>query len=88
MITQNETYCLYYQAKIVRKKIWFVTGILRYEDHWCFDRTLDAHANILEFFVPRAFQERFEARMDYFVKEGLVEYVEPLPNRLTTENTL
>lgn len=81
-ISPPENYCCYYQAKLVRKKIWYVTGILRYEDHWCFDRTLNKEQNILEFFVPLAFKSIFEHRMQYFIQEGLVEYCNELPNRL------
>jgi|SaaInlStandDraft_5_1057022.scaffolds.fasta_scaffold399700_1 hypothetical protein len=74
-------YSKYYQAKAVRKKIWFIAGCLRNEDHWAFDRSLDAKNNLLEFFVSPSYEEEFLSLMNYFKKEGLILELKKLPNR-------
>ena len=81
-------FCIYYQAHVVRKTIWFVTGVFRNETNWIFDRTLDDKKSILEFFVPPDFEKEFLSRMKYFKKEGYVASFEKLPNRLKTDPTL
>ena len=64
--------CLYYQGYVVREKIWFVVGVLRNEDHLCFERTVDKHTNLFEFFVPAGNDKIFRHLMDYFVAQGYV----------------
>ncbi len=75
-------YCSYYKAKILRNKLWFVTGILKNEENWVFDRTLDKNNDILEFFVIPDFEEEFLYFMELFQKGGIVITLEKLPNRL------
>lgn len=61
--------------------MWFVTGVLRAEDHWAFDRTVEGTSTTLEFFVAPDYEQEFLARMAYFQKEGLILCLEKLPNR-------
>ena len=84
----TKQYCPYYQATVRRDKIWLVTGILRNEPHWVFDRTLDAEQNVLEFFVAPAYEDKFIDIMDLFTKKGFVSSCEKKPNRLKESDRL
>lgn len=78
--------CLYYQAHIKRQSNLHVVSILKSFDHLCFDRTLDAKGDgantIFEFFVPPLQEDLFLKLMNYFEREGLVNNLKKLPNRL------
>lgn len=76
-------YCIYYHAFLKRESIWLITGILRNEDHWVFDRTLDKNKDLLEFFVAPAYKDMFENYMEFFKEKGLVYEYYSLPNRLS-----
>lgn len=71
--------CLYYQGYLVREKIWFVVGMLRNEDHLCFERTVDKHTNLFEFFVPAGNEKAFIHLMDYCVEQGYIFGLEKKP---------
>lgn len=73
-------YCTYYQATLDRKMTWFVTGALRNEPGWAFDRTLDAKANLFEFLVAPNFEDEFVSFMNYFEKRGYVSDLAKLEN--------
>lgn len=75
-------YSEYYQAKAVRKTIWFVHGCMRNEDHWAFDRALDSENDILEFFVPKDQEEKFLNLMNFFQESGYLISFCKLENRL------
>ena len=75
-------YSEYYQAKAVRKTIWFVHGCMRNEDHWAFDRALDGENDILEFFVPKDHEEKFLDLMNFFQESGYLVSFCKLENRL------
>lgn len=81
-------YCTYYQATALRNKIWLVTGTLRNENHWCFDRALDEKNNLMEFFVAPDFEENFLALMETFKKKGYILKLEKLPNRCKISGVL
>ena len=74
-------YCSYYQAFLDRKMMWLVTGALRNEAGWAFDRTLDAKTNLIEFLVAPNYEEEFLAFMKYFEQKGYVEGLAKKPNR-------
>ena len=74
-------YCTYYQAFLDRKMMWFVTGALRNEPGWAFDRTLDAKANLIEFLVAPNYEDEFVAFMKCFTQKGYVSGLAKLPNR-------
>lgn len=75
-------YSEYYQARVEPSRCWYVTAILRSHEHMCFDRTLDAEKNILEFFVPSGQEELFLKVMNHFIQKGLVDSLQKIPNRL------
>lgn len=75
-------YCSYYQAYVDRRLCWFVVATLKSNEHVAFDRTIDAAANLLEFFVPPAMEQSFLSFMNHFEKEGLVRDCVKMPNRL------
>ena len=75
-------FCKYYQARLDRSKTWFVTGCIRSEHGWVFDRALDSQNNIFEFFVSPSFEEEFLSLMEHFKKEGVVFEFVKLENRL------
>jgi hypothetical protein len=49
-----------------------------------FDRTLDKDQSIFEFFVPESMEPLFLKVMDRFEKEGIIQNLKKLPNRLIT----
>lgn len=77
----NPLYCLYYTAKVERKRCWLLTSILRGTEHVVFDRSLDPQESTFEFFVPEAMEPVFLALMEYMYKQGVVDDLKKLPNR-------
>lgn len=75
-------YCLYYQAQIISKDVWFVVATLRSFEHLVFDRTLDKANSIFEFFVPEKNEKIFVDFLEHFKKIGLITYYSKLENRL------
>jgi len=76
-------FCHYFQAHIVPQRVWFVTAVLRGCDHLAFDRTLDVHKSMFEFFVPGDCLDLFVSLMGIFQEKGLVTNFVELPNRLS-----
>ena len=79
-------YCLYYHATIRKKDALFLVGTLRFFGHICFDRTIDPSKSLFEFFVPEGQNEKFQAIMEYFEKQGIVQQMRQLPNRLRRQD--
>jgi hypothetical protein len=79
-------YCSYYQARVDKKETLFFVAILRSFDHLCFDRTLDPHQELFEFFVPSAAEKEFLKIMTFFTDQHIVDHLEKLPNRLEHNN--
>lgn len=75
-------FSIYYQAEIIPHSIWLITSLLRNEDGWAFDRALEGHPTILEFFVSPSFEDEFCSLMSYYQEKGLVSSFKKLPNRL------
>ena len=78
-------YCIYYQAHIPREFCWFLTATLRSYEHVAFDRTLNKEKSIFEFFVPESMESLFLQVMARIEKEGVVQDLKRLPNRLLSE---
>jgi hypothetical protein len=76
------SYCLYFVATLLRKKIWFVSGLLRNEGRVALERSLDKEKNQFEFFVPPAQKERFLQLMETLQELGLVLDLKEETNRL------
>ena len=76
------SYCTYYQATITRRDVLYMVSILKSFDHFCFDRTIDVQNSIFEFFVPPLHAPQFEKLMSQFEKEGIVQDLKKLPNRI------
>ena len=75
-------FCEYYHAKVVKNKIWFVAGCLRSEEHLVFERALEGHDNVIEYFVTKDQEEEFLDLMRYFQDQGYVLSLEKMPNRI------
>ena len=75
-------YCHYYQAKLLRKKTWFVMGSFRSEENLAFARALKAEEDIFEFFVPQDNHEHFLDFMGYLQKNGYVLSFKKKENRI------
>ena len=76
-------YCTYYQAVVPeRANHMKLVGILKYYDHLCFDRTLDASHGLFEFFVPPAQEQKFKDIMHRLVAYGIIKQFEKKENRL------
>ena len=82
-LTSKPTYCAYYQAIVDRSATWFVVAVLKSFEHVAFDRTLDTTTGLFEFFVPQSTEPYFLMVMDYLHKQGLIENLQKLPNRLS-----
>lgn len=81
-------YCKYYQAHVLKNKVWFLVSALRSFDHLVFDRTYDKEKSIFEFFIPADLEPYFLDLMHYFEKNGLIFSFQELPNRLQKDSTL
>ncbi len=79
-------YCVYFQAKIDRPRVWFFTATLRSFEHLCFDRTLDKAQSVFEFFVPQDNVLLFVQLMQWYQEQGVASNFIQLPNRLTDPN--
>ena len=75
-------YCHYYQAQIVKEKIWFVVGCLKAEDHLAFERATQQTPNF-EFFVPPGKKNEFLRFINYMQQQGYVANLEEKPNRFS-----
>lgn len=80
------SYCCYFQAHIVKEQVWFVTSMLRGDDHIVFDRTVDLQRSIFEFFVPENCVDQFLNIMRLLQQHGVVHGLVELPNRLRVQN--
>lgn len=80
--------CDYFQAHIPVDKVWFVTAVIRGYEHVAFDRTIDVHNSIFEFFVPRDMRVLFLDLMQNLQKKELITNLQELPNRLLTQSVL
>ena len=76
------SYSLYYTAHVVKAEVWFFVAILRSYDHVSFDRTYDVANSIFEFFVPIGMEPYFLEIMQVLEKEGVVDRLEKMSNRL------
>lgn len=74
-------YCSYYQANVVRQKMWFVVAAFRSFEHLSFDRAFDKQQCIFEFFVPQELEHDFVAIISHFVDHKIMSNVTKLPNR-------
>lgn len=80
-------YCLYYQARLVKEKIWFVAGLLRAENNLVFDRSLsEKDSTLFEFFVPVENKDEFLAFIDCMMRRGYITSCESMQNRLQPQN--
>lgn len=79
-------YCLYYTARVEKKRCWLLTSILRGTEHVVFDRSLDPQESTFEFFVPASMEPVFLAIMRYMHTQGVVDNLEKLPNRYAPFN--
>ena len=75
------TYSVYYQAYLESKMTWLVTGALRNESGWAFDRTLEPKSGLVEFLVAPNYEPEFLHLMEYFSQQGYVKGLVKLPNR-------
>ena len=82
------SYCYYYQAQVKKAQTWFLVAILRSFEHLAFDRTLDKSNAMFEFFVPPALEPFFLQLMKHFQDNGIILYLEKLPNRLQDPNAV
>ena len=75
-------YCHYYQAKVLRKKAWFVVGSFRNEENIAFIRALESSQDLFEFFVPDGYKEHFLSFIKYLQEHGYIFEFEEKPNRI------
>lgn len=76
--------CKYYQCKVVKDKVWYLTAIIRSFEHLCFDRTIDKQESILEFFVPEDGEKTFLEVISQLSEEGIVSDFSEKDNRLVS----
>ncbi len=79
-------YSQYYQAKVIKKKTWFVSGVFRNENNIAFARALEGYKDVFEFFVPQDQEEYFLYVINYLKNTGYVLSFEKKPNRLITQD--
>ena len=84
----EQLYCQYFQANLLREKIWFVVGALKSQENLCFDRALDKQTNLFEFFVPIKCVPEFLRCMHYFQDLGYLFNLEQKTNRVQLEGKI
>jgi len=78
----QETFCIYYTARIQKSYCWLVSSALRGTEHIAFDRAYDVPESIFEFFVPQAMEPVFLEVMAYFENKKIVSELIKSTNRL------
>lgn len=78
----SEEKCLYFQARVDKKRAWFVMGVFRNEDNVAFVRALDGSSEVFEFFVPSGLTEPFFIAIKYLESNGHINNFQQLENRL------
>lgn len=78
----KQKFCSYYIAQIERSLCWYLTAVIRGTEYICFDRALDKHESIFEFFVPESTEDVFCETMEYLKKQKVVLSYEKKENRL------
>jgi hypothetical protein len=81
-------FSVYYKARLMRNKIWFVTAVLRSAEGYVFERTLEGTADVLEFFVSPSYVVEFEKLLTFFQGRGVVIWFERFENRIELELNL
>ncbi len=76
------SYCVYYQAEVKKKDVWFFVATLRSFEHLAFDRTCDVEASVFEFFVPADLEDFFITCLLAYQARAIVVWFEKKPNRL------
>lgn len=85
ILIRDFMYCSYYQAHVDRPKTLFLVAALRSFEHMVFDRTLNVHESIFEFYVPEDMEKYFLAVIAHFEQQGIVTNLIKKENRLITE---
>lgn len=73
--------CRYFQARVDKKRAWFVMGVFRNEDNVAFVRALDGSSTQFEFLVPAGFIEQFMVAASYLEQHGYISDLVELENR-------
>lgn len=77
----SDKICHYYQARVDKKRAWFVMGVFRNEDNIAFVRALDGGNEIFEFFVPEGFEKNFLPIIKHLEDNGYLSEFIKMPNR-------
>ncbi len=78
--------CSYYQVTIDRPSGWFVGATLHSFEHLAFERTIDMHGAINEYFVTEELEPLFLECLQGLQRLGAVKEIKKLPNRLLEPN--
>ncbi len=81
-------FSVYYKARLVRNKIWFLTAVLRSAEGYVFERTLEGTSDVMEFFVSPSYVAEFEKLFVFFQKRGVVVWFQQFENRIELELNL
>lgn len=76
--------CSYYQTHIDKKHHLFLVGALKFYEHMCFDRTIDAESGLFEFFVPQDQEAQFLKIMERMKEKNIVTDLKKMDNRLSS----
>ncbi len=75
-------YCEYYKAKVLKRKTWFLSAVIRNESNMALARAIRGENDTFEFFVPKDQEKHFLAIMDSLKKRGIVLNLVQTPNNL------
>lgn len=73
---------IYFHAKIERSKCYLVSATFQFVEHVAFYRTVDVENSIFEFFVSPDLTDVFLDVIQALQEISVVEWCEPMPNRL------
>ncbi len=75
-------YSLYFQAHVKKELTWMLPATLKYSEHVAFDRAVDKHKGVFEFFVALGLEDVFLDIMQKLEQEGVISNLTKMDNRL------
>ena len=76
-------YSKYYKVKILKEKMWFVSGCFRNEDNLAFARALETEKDTFEFFVTTEMENQFLQLTHLLEKQGCILSIHEDKNRFS-----
>ncbi len=77
-------YCEYYQAKVLKKKTWFLSAVIRNESNVALARAVRDKNDTFEFFVPKDQEDYFLKVISLLKNKGIIlDFIKASNNLIT-----